>query len=378
MNNSTITNRFVYVFLVLCFFVFLLPGFAESGAGQTVRVVNYNVWHGIDGVGTFKMGEYETPQVRRARNELLVMGLQELNPHILGIQEANKVGPFSRSLARALGHKAVWKVGNSGVKLFGLGIPVNFTEGLAVLAQRDQEIRYLGGQRLSGGGVQSRFFSAHLSEVRNVMAALVTIHGNPVIVFNTHTHFSLIMSPQTEQTLDRFIAEGKIDPSQRQEILNTLEQRNERTESDIRQVAAFIRRITEKHSYPFIVMGDFNTTLESRALSELVQEFGLLDPYALMNPGSPGYTWDPQENPNTFFDGAPHFAEGTPKEGVDLLIADFDISTPRRIDFIFLSSHFTPDMVISADLVFHEPVNGIFVSDHFGIMVELSEIPGTP
>ena len=47
----------------------------------------------------------------------------------------------------------------------------------------------------------------------------------------------------------------------------------------------------------------------------------------------------------------------------------------RRIDFIFLSYQFEPNMIKEPDLVFNQPTEGIFASDHFGIRVVLDRLP---
>jgi hypothetical protein len=51
-----------------------------------------------------------------------------------------------------------------------------------------------------------------------------------------------------------------------------------------------------------------------------------------------GYTWDPGINPNTGYDCSPFYADAlTPKDSLRKLNALFDRSTPRRVDFVFLS-----------------------------------------
>ena len=57
------------------------------------------------------------------------------------------------------------------------------------------------------------------------------------------------------------------------------------------------------------------------------------------------------------------------------LAAHFDREEARRNDFIFLSYHFKPDMIKKTELVFDEPRDGVFVSDHFGLAVVLAGIP---
>jgi endonuclease/exonuclease/phosphatase family metal-dependent hydrolase len=63
------------------------------------------------------------------------------------------------------------------------------------------------------------------------------------------------------------------------------------------------------------------------------------------------------------------------RDPLSRLEADFDLATPRRIDFIFLSNHFAPEDIKSSRLVFAEPIDGVFVSDHFGVEVVVEGIP---
>jgi len=341
-----------------------------------IKIVDYNVWHGINGKGTLKMGEYETPEARAERYAGLVAGLKGMDPDVIGIQEANRVRPYSKRLARDIGRDAVWKVGNSGIKIFGLGFPVNFSEGLAVFARKGSGLELLASKRLSGGGIQREWFSAHLQEVRYAIAARVRVADRPLVVFNVHTHFGLIPDETTRGKIDGMIARGELTLEHRASLLKEIDEEHRWTENDILALLAFIKETVKKYDHPYIIMGDFNTTLKSEALRKLIAELGLVDPWAIKNPGKPGYTWDPTVNPNTKHDGSPLQADGkTPKSGIDLLEAEFDRTVPRRIDFIFLSGHFRPELVKSARLIFNEPVNGRFVSDHIGVEVVLYGMP---
>jgi endonuclease/exonuclease/phosphatase family metal-dependent hydrolase len=258
----------------------LLIIFAVSGVAPAdeVRLVDYNVWFGLDGNGTFKIGEYENKATRNKRFDFLVSELKKMSPDVIGIQEANELPRYARRLSRHIGYDSVWKVGNSGLKLFGFGIPVNFIEGDAVLAKRDHCLKYLGAKRLSGGGIQRDHLSVHTKEVRNVMAAKVMIDGRPLIVFNTHTHFSLIMDETWRKKLDDMVAEGKITGEEKEAILAEMKESHERTESDVLNLTAFVKEITKKYDYPYIIMGDFNTTKASPAIQKMIADLGLLDP----------------------------------------------------------------------------------------------------
>ena len=345
---------------------------------RQIKLITINVWHGLDANGILRMGEYEPSKRRDGRYDLLVSGIGDKRPDVMGIQEANRLPAYARRLSRATGYDAVWKVGSSGVKLFGIGFPTNFTEGNAIFAKRDLKLKYLGFKRLYGGGFMSDHLSLSMDEVINVIAAMVVIDGRPLIVFNTHIHYSLIMGEGWEEVLDEMIKGGEVTANEEIRVRREIEISHEKTETQIERLHDYVRDFTKRHPHPYVIMGDFNATLDSPALMEMVTALGLIDPYHLKNPDREGNTWDPRKNTNSAYDTSPFWADGvTRRPLLDRLEAKFDHENPRRIDFIFLSRHFTPEMITGARLVFDEPGcddhnNGtgkLFVSDHFGVEV---------
>ncbi len=341
-----------------------------------IKLVNINVWFGMDGQGWWKIGDYETPQRKDARLQGLVSGLKALDPDVIAIQEANKLPAYAAKIARTLDYDAVWKVQNSGIKVLGIGIPLNFTAGNVILAKKNHHLKYITSRRLSGKGYVGNYFSFHFKEMRNAMVARVKIAGRPILIFNTQTHFSLIWEQKWEKTVDDLLACGTITLRQHKKMKRNLLDSHNRTEQDIAGMLDFIKQVVKKYDYPYLVAGDFNTTLQSEALKQMVSELKLSDPYQIHNPDTNGYTWDPRRNTNTAFDGSKFMADGkTLRDPLHRLSAQFDAGTPRRIDFIFLSQHFNTDMIQRANLVFTEPVDDLYVSDHFGVEVVLKELP---
>ena len=239
---------------------------------KPLSFVTINVWFGMDGCGVYKIGDYENQARKDARFNALIGGLKKLNPDVVAIQEANKLPGYARRIARALDYDAVWKVQNSGVKVAGVGIPVNFTAGNVILAKKYHHLKYLGSYPLSGTGIQSNFFSIHFNEMRNAMVSLVDITGHPILVFNTQTHFSLILEEKWETAVDQMCAREEISIRELKSIKKQMHDRHNRTERDILKLLDFIKRIIRKYDYPYMIMGDFNTTLKSEALSRLVGE----------------------------------------------------------------------------------------------------------
>ena len=149
---------------------------------QDITLVNMNVWFGLDCRGILKFGEYQPGNIKAARFQNLTNGLKNLQPDVIGIQEANPLPDYIRKLASTLGYDAVWKVTNSGIKIMGFGIPINFAAGNAILAKKAHGIKFLGSRRLSGMGLQTRYLSIHVRDLRDVIAARVDIRDQASIL----------------------------------------------------------------------------------------------------------------------------------------------------------------------------------------------------
>ena len=80
--------------IFLC--LLIAASFSSWAFGDEIVIVNYNVWSGIDGKGLIKMGEFESAKGRSARYKILLDGLANTSPDIIGIQEANKLPGFAR------------------------------------------------------------------------------------------------------------------------------------------------------------------------------------------------------------------------------------------------------------------------------------------
>jgi len=343
---------------------------------EEITLINMNVWFGLDCRGIVKFGEYETGQKRAARFQNLTNGLKDLRPDVIGIQEANPLPGYVRELSNALDYDAVWKVTNSGIKLLGFGIPTNFAAGNAVLAQRRYGLKFLGVRRLSGTGVQTDYFSMHFRELRDVIAARVDIRGHSLIIFNTQIHYGIIWNKKWQKSLTAMIHDVDIPSTAKKNLQESIRKSNKRRRQEILRLIDFVKETTQKYNFPYVIMGDFNATVESSEMANLFTELNLLDTYAIKNPDQKGFTWDPSKNSNTGYDASPFWANGiTPRDPLNKLEAQFDRNMARRIDFIFLSYQFDPDMIKRVDLIFNRPVDGIFTSDHFGLQVVLNKLP---
>lgn len=126
------------------------------------------------------------------------------------------------------------------------------------------------------------------------------------------------------------------------------------------QLAAAARLLADNATpdFPPILCGDFNADFdfdEIRGLSgktePLVAGFPLLDLWWVLRPLDPGWTWD-RRNPHVE-------AVGEPSSRSDYLFAGY----PHRTG---------AGRPVSIRLIATEPTDGVWASDHFGVIAELA------
>ncbi len=129
-------------------------------------------------------------------------------------------------------------------------------------------------------------------------------------------------------------------------------------EQQVMDIAEHVKAEAPTSGLPPILVGDFNATPEAAEVRFLkgLQSLGgksvyFADCFEQCGTGS-GVTFDGTRN---------HFAEQYHEH-------------PRRIDYVFVRG---PDTHVrgkprSARVVFDEPKNGVFATDHFGVMAEIS------
>ena len=64
-----------------------------------LRILDINVWSGLNYKGYIKMGEYEKANEREERYKALCSQIKQLYPDIIGIHEANKLPDYAKRLA---------------------------------------------------------------------------------------------------------------------------------------------------------------------------------------------------------------------------------------------------------------------------------------
>jgi endonuclease/exonuclease/phosphatase family metal-dependent hydrolase len=155
---------------------------------------------------------------------------------------------------------------------------------------------------------------------RYALFAELDIEGIPAAVFNTHLSWKL--------------DEGHVREN---------------------QVGEFLGFIKKKSGDTWCAaMGDFNSVPQSPEVLKVKVEGGFRDAFGELHPQRPGNTWD---NRNPYAAGSSVFMP------------------ERRIDFIFwkpAAKRAESFNLRTADMVYTEPVDGIFASDHFGVLAEFN------
>ncbi len=117
------------------------------------------------------------------------------------------------------------------------------------------------------------------------------------------------------------------------------------------ELEAFAARMAA--NLPVALLGDLNAGPETPSVAYFRETMKWCDTFQTKNPGDPGLTWD-YRNP---------YAEA---ERVKM--------AERRIDYIFIRERTGPfKKILASRVVFQEPRDGIWPSDHLGVMTEFSE-----
>jgi endonuclease/exonuclease/phosphatase family metal-dependent hydrolase len=382
------------------------PGIVDPKQKDALRIVDINVWSGLDYSGIFLMGEYESEEEREKRFQLLVKSVLELDVDILTIHEANMLPDYVERLASELKMEHFAHVGVAGIRIGSVGIPWNLREGDAILAKPSLQMKPLGRKQLSGGPV-GNFFSFNTDDATQVLGASLTWKGIPFVVYTTHWHFSV---PPDEPYIERareLAANGKITSA---EFDAWLGQAQEGLVWRQQEVTASLEWMEASASLPVVLTGDMNSTSEQPEIKRLVLD-GYIDSWASMNqedekesaqttddlPASgskrvAGATWSPTNLNHIRYYHPAWKEESDPLRNVEHFFEEKDL----RVDYIFyknpaentqmkdasspasasnVSSIPARLELLQSRVVLDQPVEGVQVSDHYGVLADFRLLP---
>ena len=326
------------------------------GAEADLKVLNLNVWHGLDAVGTLKFGDLETNSSRKNRRERFLKLAKAGDYDVILLQEVNPVDSLSKKWANELGMDEIHQSDNCGIKVFGWGPPVNFHNGIAIFAKKELNLKKLGSKKLSGdSGFCGDLFSFQLGEFRYALAGEITTKDKTVLLATTHLHHE-IGDDKYIKTVNGF---SMVSDKRKNDVLKGLAGAQKRRKDEISNLINFLTELRRKKPYDEVILGgDFNSEPGG-------SEFQLLNSKLFY--ASHGFqTWRPDINPNAKTDSELKMPFGIKDSETELVeMVRGHRGSNRNLDHIFLSK---PQIIELSPF----PSTGPQVSDHIGISTKVS------
>jgi hypothetical protein len=369
-------KKLAILIFIMLITIILIDASQFSGPDQLMyshdylRILEINVWSGLNYKGILKMGEYETAATREKRYQALCSQIKKLDPDIIGINEANKLPKYAERLAKDMGYAAFYHIGVGGVRLGAIGLPWNLREGDAILTKKYLNPQYLGRKQLSGGYV-GNWATFHFSDATQIIAIKITFQDRPIFIFATHWHSSLSDDSNVLKKAQDLFNSGEITAKDYQTILEKIKEGVDERISESKKTVDFIKEIAGNQLY--ILMGDFNAESGSQEINDL-KKFGMVDVFQISNPDSSGFTWDPRTNLNfkTYY-LREHYSEKD--SNAYNRFENLSDEIPKRVDYIFLGPSFLLDnnsiSLRSSKVVMKEVIHGVHTSDHYGVFAEI-------
>lgn len=339
-----------------------------------MRVITWNLWHGLSGGGLIKFGELESEDRRRFRFEQQVDTLEKAQADVICLQELNPAKAMADDFAKALGMTAISIKDNAGIKWKGMGIPTNLESGLAILYRAPWKLEQRRIIKLSGSpfAFHNRYMSLQVSESRYAVLALLSHETEGRIwVCCLHLHHGFQIPYQAE--LDS-ISKGLSDTESRK-LIHFLAAGEQRRSGEIDRIISFVKRLSTE---PVLIGGDFNGDPFSVPYKKL-QRFGFEDLWLAKRKEEKGFTWDRVKNSDNhrFLDG---FVSDLKWDELDIdpikkakikkEIEELQ-NRPRRIDYLFVRSPLAPIEISRITLIGTEAKSSaILPSDHFGLLAD--------
>jgi endonuclease/exonuclease/phosphatase family metal-dependent hydrolase len=346
-----------------------------------MRILNYNLWHGLAPQGRIRFRALEPEFRLRQREELQRELIGRLNPDVICFQETNPIDTRAEEFKRLTGKAAFIQPDSVGVKIQGKGWPPRLNSGLVTLLPPGWGPRKICGLKLSGPkwSVESPLFSLQWSESRYaILVEFLHKDWGRTLVVNAHLHHGLELNSQMKARIQEMTDQGLLSPTAAGELKDRIQVANERRQGELKTLTAHLERIRNRYSL-ILAAGDFNFTAESQAYASM-RELGFRDLwFEAGHTDEQGYSYDGELNwgNHVFTREFPiplEFDDLTFSPKTRQLIGDAVKAHEwrrRRIDFIFAYSAGRPLKVTSAELVGVPARDELGPSDHFGVLVNL-------
>lgn len=306
--------------------------------------------------------------------------IAELKPDVCFLQEVNPVADRVRHLSQDLQLESVYQPDLVGLKLFGVGLPLNLNSGLMIGVSKRWGVKPLDAISLSRPHFNwvRKWASWQLKEERFALfAETILPQWGKVLLVNTHLHHGLEVTPELLADLDKMAQELELTTATVSELKDRLNAGNARRAQELEVLLKAIEK-HEKRYAAVLLCGDFNATPESE-LYKTLRERGFRDSWAELHPPNEGFTFDATKNQ------ANHRLQA--EFPLSLVVEDLSFSSkvkeaflklgrcqenrPRRIDYVFFKSVGADLKPSRVELVGFPNAEGLAPSDHFGILADI-------
>ncbi len=337
-------------------------------AGQSLKVATLNLWTGSDYRGVWRIGEYESPEMREHRFQIVVRELQSIRPDVIALQEVNPAGMLTKRLASILDYDYVYQRVNSGLKVGHFGIPWNLNEGVAILARKNLDLQPVDVYELSDTfGAFGDIVSFHSGEKNVALVARIRFQNKSIAVLNIHiaavVPYDTVSIAAFNQILDREGVRGDEKPA----YLDRVASRALVSEDQLARLSDYLQNGMSQ--MPRILMGDLNVTSTSDPMHRFLASSGLVDVVDAMDSSSLD-TWDPGRNDNIEYSLDSLDASQQQLPPIDRLGAWYD-GQHRRIDYILTDSTLNRPNRPLVRRICDRPDQGVYASDHYGLLADI-------
>jgi endonuclease/exonuclease/phosphatase family metal-dependent hydrolase len=338
-----------------------------------------NLWHGLSPANLIAFERLEPTPRREMREKMQLELFQKIKPDIAFFQECNPVSKRFSELASSLKMHGDYQPDLVGIKVLGMGLPLNLFSGLVQIARPEWPLKKVASVRLSGNNsFVNRWVSFQLKEERYALFCETMRPGiGKILLINTHLHHGLEATEEFTEKMHAAVEEMKLSPSLKSEIRHRLAVGNERR---AREMSALLKELQVRQGqYAIVIMGgDFNAEPRGE-LGQRLRDLGFSDVWRKDHHDEPGFTYDREQNianhilqdrfPSTFMVEDLSFSAKT-KETLLKLVLEQE-RRPRRIDQLWVRSQLGQVKSIRSQLIGFPDQEGMAPSDHFGLVADL-------
>lgn len=332
-----------------------------------LRILDLNAWHGLYARSFHRAEKLETDEARERRTLTLIEGLRALDPHVIALQECYPQPVFAERLATVLGYEHVSQVSNAGVRIFGAGYPLGIDtgEGSTILARPGLGLRSLGRIALSGYGYTGRRVSLQLVDKRMALACAIEVDKKPLHVVTFHVRYDWATYDLFEKAWTAIREKGVVEGDAPDVLVRSVRSNMLRRDGEIDALAQWVAKLQD--GVPVVLIGDLNIDDDAPQLKAFAERLKMVSALQLTNDDRS--TWDPHDNPNIGPSASFVHPDGTKKD-LSGLVGAYHDQLLQRPDHAFLPEAMK-DAVLDARVVMDKPVEGVFASDHYGILTTL-------